>query len=387
MKINKHTRIAWIIPSLIGGNYWHPVFCEFSKIFPQTIVYTGNWSGFSPGFEDTFQLQVVGQMNFVSTVKSKASYSHGFIKLSPSIIGHLYKFQPNVIFAGGFSLWTMAAVILKPVFKWKIIIAYEGSSPNVDYANSSFRTNLRRWIVKSTDNFITNTKAGKNYLTEVLKVKESQVYTEPYEVPTVNALLNSIKNSQPIDQVETQKPIFLFIGQLIERKGLELLLKACSILQSWGYINYTLMVLGQGELREQLEVYSKQENLPVQWIGWVDYGSIGSYFENADVFVLPTLEDTWGMVVLESMVFGKPVLCSQWAGASEMVIDGVNGYLFDPKEPEKLAELMRRLIDNPDLITSMGQESQKLIAQHTPERAAQFLAEVTEVTVRSTMKL
>lgn len=115
----------------------------------------------------------------------------------------------------------------------------------------------------------------------------------------------------------------------------------------------------------------------VNWIGWVDYGLIGSYFQNADVFVLPTLEDTWGMVILESMVFGKPVLCSRLAGAAEMIVDGVNGYLFNPKEPEEIAKLMRGFIDNPGLIPSMGKESQRLISQYTPESATQFLVNLT----------
>ena len=114
----------------------------------------------------------------------------------------------------------------------------------------------------------------------------------------------------------------------------------------------------------------------MEWIGWVDYGKSGMYFLNADVFVLPTLEDTWGMVVLESMAFGKPVLCSKWAGASEMVVHGENGYLFDPNQPEEIAKLMCHFIDHPDLIATMGEKSKQAIAPYTPEAAAEFLKEV-----------
>lgn len=381
----ENIRVAWLFPTLAGGNYWHPVLCEFSKIFKQTIVYTGDWTGFSSGFENTFKIQVVGKMSYVSTIQpfqSKEGYSRGFMNVSPRIVTLLYQFNPHVIFASGFSLWTLLSVLLKPLGRWRIVIVYDGSSPNVDYQDSPIRSWLRRGMVKSVDAFITNSSNGKNYLTKILQAQENQVFSRPYQVPDSQALLKLVDDSQPSDGINTQRPVFLFVGQLIQRKGLEYLLKACVILQSWGYFNYTLMVLGQGPLRDELEAYSKQHNLNVQWIGWVDYGSVGAYFQNADIFVLPTLEDTWGMVVLESMLFGKPVMCSKYAGAAEMIIDGVNGYLFNPKEPEELAKLMSSFIDNPNLIPSMGKESQRLIAQHTPVAAAQFLDEVTKRTLK-----
>ncbi len=98
------------------------------------------------------------------------------------------------------------------------------------------------------------------------------------------------------------------------------------------------------------------------------------FFRGADVFVLPTLEDTWGVVVLEAMVLGKPVLCSKWAGAAEIVVDGENGYIFDPYNPEAIAEIMHRFIRQADLITLMGRKSQHLMTQYTPEVAGRFLA-------------
>jgi glycosyltransferase involved in cell wall biosynthesis len=85
------------------------------------------------------------------------------------------------------------------------------------------------------------------------------------------------------------------------------------------------------------------------------------------------------MVVLEAMVMGKPILCSKWAGASELVIDGENGYCFDPYETEQLAQLMGRFIDNPELAVRLGDNSQQLMRQYTPEAAAQFLAKVTSL--------
>jgi glycosyltransferase involved in cell wall biosynthesis len=82
------------------------------------------------------------------------------------------------------------------------------------------------------------------------------------------------------------------------------------------------------------------------------------------------------MVALEAMVFGKPVLCSKWAGAAEMVSEGKNGYIFDPFAPEELAIAMRRFLEHPELIESMSQQSQKLISAKNPSSAAQSFVEI-----------
>jgi glycosyltransferase involved in cell wall biosynthesis len=375
-------RIAWLFPSLDLGNYWHPVLSEFTKIYSQTIVYTGVWPGFSPGFEDAFTVKVVGKMRFVDATKSETGYSQGFIYASPGILGELLSFKPQVIFTTGFCIWTIFSLLLKPFSGWRVVIAYEGSSPGVDYRYSPLRLFLRRLMTRFTDAFITNSHAGKSYLVDILGVPEQAIFARPYEVPDVEALLKRLESAKQ-ENLQLQRPVFLFTGQLIPRKGLHRLLEACLLLKDQGYSQYTLLIAGDGPQKEELENFCQEHGLEgcVKWLGWVSYGSLGGYFRNADVFILPTLEDTWGMVVLESMAFGKPVLCSRWAGASELVIDGENGYLFDSHQPEAIAQAMRLLIDHPDLIQSMGQRSQDLIAQHTPKASAQFLSKVTDTVV------
>jgi glycosyltransferase involved in cell wall biosynthesis len=83
------------------------------------------------------------------------------------------------------------------------------------------------------------------------------------------------------------------------------------------------------------------------------------------------------MVVLEAMAAGKPMICSKWAGACELVIDGKNGYHVDPRQPESIATAMASYLRDPDLVATMGQQSQILMAPYTPETAAQFLSQVT----------
>ena len=76
------------------------------------------------------------------------------------------------------------------------------------------------------------------------------------------------------------------------------------------------------------------------------------------------------------MAFGKPVLCSQWAGATEIMADGDNGYIFDPYDPHQLAALMQRFIEQPNLIERMGAQSKELAVSLTPQRAATVFCEL-----------
>lgn len=367
------SRIAWLLNSAFF--YWHPALSEFTRLFPQTTVFAGWWQGYAPGFEDSFNVEVVGGHKVIPITKSSTGYGSNFTYLPLNIVNRLLKFKPHIIFSNSFGVWTVLALLLKPVGKWRVVIAYEGSSPDVDYRNSAARLAVRRAMVQAADACITNSQAGKAYLIEVLKAKADRVFAKPYEVPAPKALSGHTETIE-LSLPQSQRPIFLFVGSIGSRKGLHLLLEACAILERQECRDYTLLVVGDGPQREELEGFCQNYNLAerVKWLGPADYGQLGTFFRGADVFVLPTLEDTWGVVILEAMVMGKAVLCSKWAGAAEMVVEGENGYIFEPHNPEELAKMMRRFISDPDLIISMGNKSQQLMAQHTPEAAAQFLA-------------
>ena len=319
-------------------------------------------------------------MKYLEASQTATGYGTGFTYLSPKIISELLRFKPDVIFADSFRIWTLFALLLKPVGKWRVILTYEGSSPSVDYRSSAVRTSLRRAMVKAADACITNSQAGKDYLTGFLKAQEDRVFSMPYEVPDSKSLLGQFDNVEAGDS-ELQRPVFLFVGHLVRRKGIYLLLEACAILQKQGYHDYTLLIAGDGPQREELQAFSKNHDLEncIQWLGRVDYDRLGAYFQKADVFVLPTLEDTWGMVVLEAMLFGKPVLCSKWAGTAEMIVDGKNGYVFDPHQPEKLAKLIHWFMNNIGLVNDMGLASRQIMNSHTPEIVSKSLAKVVEL--------
>lgn len=371
-------RIAWLLP--VAWFYWQPALSEYTRLFPHTIVFTGLFPGYAKGLEETLKVEVVGQFRSIEIVRDESGYGDNFTYLSPSIISHLLRFKPQVIFASSFGVWTILALLLKPLLRWRVIIAYEGSSPGVDYRNSGSRLSIRRLMVGMADACITNSRAGSDYLIQILKADKDRVFVQPYEIPDEHTL-PSITEGKTAELVELEHPIFLVVGHVIPRKGLSILLKACVTLQARGYKKFTIQVVGDGAQQQELEIFCQEHQLSdrVQWAGRVAYDQIGIYFDRADVFVFPTLEDTWGVVTLEAMLLGKPILCSTGAGTAELVVPGENGYVFAPDDPDNLADLIQKFLDDPSLIATMGARSPQIMTQYTPVAAAQCLADITKL--------
>lgn len=372
-------RIAWLVP--VAWFYWQPTLSEFSKLFPNTKIYTALFPGYSKGYEDSLDLEMVGKFKVLGGKQNPANprYSSTFTSLSPKIILRLFQYRPKLIFTNSFGIWTILALFFKFIGGWQVVIAYEGSSPGVDFCDSPWRLWVRKMMLKRADALITNSKTGKEYLTKVLSAEPQKVFAQPYEIPGALSLLDNPGKTDPAIK-PLNKPVFLFVGRIVSRKGLHLLLSACLLLKQQGYQNYTLLIVGEGKQRPELEAFCQQLDLIncIKWVGKVDYQNIGNYFQAADVFILPTIEDTWGVVILEAMLFGKPILCSQGAGSSELIINEKNGYVFDPQDRLGLAQLMSKFIDNSDLIPAMGEASRQQIANHTPEIAAKHLAAVVK---------
>lgn len=373
-------RIAIMVPSVEFGAYWQPVLIELKKIFKNLVFYTGClWPGFDPQSSGAEIIETVGKTTFLEANKVSSGYGRGFIMASPEIVKPLLKYKPHLLFASAFSIWTVLAILLKPIGGWKLVIIYDGSSPNTNFQDSKFRSILRRWMVKFTDGFVANSESGKVYLEESLNANPEKIFVRTYLVPDDKALREKAEGLERLN-LNSKKPVFLYVGQVISRKGITALLEACKLLKQQGYQDYSLVIVGDGAQRSELEKFVQDNGLTEQitWTGWVEYGKLGTYFQAADIFVFPTYEDVWGMVVLEAMNFGKPVLCSKWANAVEVMEDGGNGYIFDPFQPQEIAEAMKRLIEHPELIQKMGIKSQALITQYTPKTAALDFAEVAE---------
>lgn len=379
---NGSLRVAWLLPT--GGVHWYPVLVELGKRFPRLKVFTARAS-FAQELGRDVDVEVVGRARVFGEEPVAPGYRAKLTWASPKILVRLCRFRAALVFTNSFGLWTMIAVLLEPLMHWRVVVAYEGSAPGVDFRDSHARLLLRRAIVRWADACITNTEVGRQYLTDVLGARPERVAARPYLVPTEQFFdFESDDWRRRLSALE--RPQFLYVGRLTARKGVRQLLQACAHLDAAGLARYSLVIVGDGPLRRDLESLATSLGVGrhVLWVGRVPHAAVGAYLRACDVLVLPTWEDTWGMTVPEALLAGKPVLCSVRAGAVELVEDGKNGYRFDPIDPKSLADRMRRFADRPELISEMGKRSREVIAEHTPAAAGEFLATVACRVLRGT---
>ena len=163
------------------------------------------------------------------------------------------------------------------------------------------------------------------------------------------------------------------------RKGWRYLVEAAYLLVQQGIDQFSVVLVGAGDQEEELDARIADRGLGriAHHVGPVPCHKIASYYKEADVLVFPTTEDVWGLVLLEAMAFGLPVVCSKYAGSrEEMVEHEKNGFIVDPRDVEGLARCMARFIKDPDLVSEFGTRSRELIAPFTSARAAEVLAGV-----------
>jgi glycosyltransferase involved in cell wall biosynthesis len=159
---------------------------------------------------------------------------------------------------------------------------------------------------------------------------------------------------------------YLFVGRLIETKGLEVLLDAFRRVEGG-----ELWIAGDGPLREAMESAAARDPR-IRLLGYVDSAALADVYGQVDVLVLPSLFEAWGLVVHEALAHGVPVIASDQVGAADDLIEpGANGYVVRAGAAEELAEAMGAVARwKPVQWKRAAKRSEERIAACTVERAA-----------------
>jgi len=168
--------------------------------------------------------------------------------------------------------------------------------------------------------------------------------------------------------------LILFSGRLIPRKGFDVLLEALVLLR--GTQAFSLVVEGDGPMRPRYEERVAALGLQdrVSFVGFRQMDEHASLLGAADIVVVPSTEDPWGLVVHEGMLMGKPVCASDAVGAAvDRIESGSNGFLFPSGDAHALAQLLRRLLEDPGLRGRIGEAARVSAETWTPQRNAQVL--------------
>ena len=136
------------------------------------------------------------------------------------------------------------------------------------------------------------------------------------------------------------KKVFLFVGRLVALKNVKTLIRAFAHLRQKENV---LVIVGDGPEMGSLMHLAESMNLSVRFTGRLEGDALQVWYNLADVFVLPSLQEAFGAVVNEALLAGCYALVSERAGASCLIQEGVNGFTFDPMEDQELVALMNEI--------------------------------------------
>jgi glycosyltransferase involved in cell wall biosynthesis len=141
---------------------------------------------------------------------------------------------------------------------------------------------------------------------------------------------------------ETRDVDVLFVGRLSREKGIGVLIEAAQRLSR----ETQVLIVGDGPLRERLERLAQGVQCAVTFEGWIENEMLCEYMRRAKVQVVPSLSEPQGLVVLEAMACGVPVIGTDTGGIPDMIKHGESGWLVPPNDAEALAKTIKEVLDN-----------------------------------------
>ncbi len=278
---------------------------------------------------------------------------------------------PDVILCGGYNYfaswqalhWARTRSIPFLLWSESNLQDLRHGFPLVEFLKSEFLHRCTGFVVPG--------RSAQEYLT-AHRIRGSVVFNAPNAVD--NALFAAAAVAAHQDALARREKLslpnryYLFVGRLVREKGVFELLSAYAKLDQQIRQQIGLVFVGDGPLREQLQERAASISPGgIRFAGFAQREQLATYYALAEVLILPTYTDTWGLVVNEGMACGLPVILSRAAGcAADLVKENWNGVLISPQDVASLAVAMENLVNHPDLCATMGANSRLHISRYSP---------------------
>lgn len=284
------------------------------------------------------------------------------IPIQKGLVNAIKSVPADLIITEGFFQWAPFAAYVAKKMNLPLWLAYERTKHTERFC-PYWRTAYRRIFDEWVSGYLVNGLFTEEYLIDEIRVKDKPIIKGCMSADSEGlALQVSQMTDESIHEFRQSLQLnsgltYLFVGQLIDRKGISPLLQAWTkhILE---FPEDNLLVIGTGDLEKSL--LRKYSDLPsIFFTGAADYDQVFNYYGVSDVFIMPTLEDNWSLVVPEAMACGLPVATTYYNGCyPELIEEGKNGFVFDSLKQEDIL-LTLKAFKQKDL-KAMGKESQRI---------------------------
>jgi glycosyltransferase involved in cell wall biosynthesis len=285
------------------------------------------------------------------------------LHISLRLLWRLISRRPDVVIAEGFGRWAIYGFLLK-IFRprTRVITSYERTRWT-ERRNSLPRRAVYRVLSYLVSGYFINGKETEALLQEI-------GYSSPILSHRNYTCHESFFELAAIEENSGRLHMFV-AAQLIDRKGLKELVEA--IARSPNRDDFLLSVAGDGPLADELRQLVEEQSLTnaVKLLGKVPRTKVLELLVSCDLAVLPTKEDNWSLSIVEAVAAGKPVVTTRYNGVSgDIVLDGVNGFVFDVTNPRSVDQVLERVIGKRKQLAAMGRAAHEIAASINPASIA-----------------
>lgn len=263
------------------------------------------------------------------------------IHLNPSLLFELIRFAPDTVVIGGYnSISCWIALTYANLFNKKAVL-WSGSTLTSSKVNTSWANFIRRRFISLCNAYISYGSLAKIFL-EHYGAKSNLIF-QGCNVGDVAYYGQRIHTSTRTDDDITR---LLFVGALNKRKGIKELIQALALVETK---NWRLSIAGDGPDKDLLIKQTKAAGLDtlIKFEGFKQKEELLNYYNEADIFILPSLADPFSIVTSEALASGLFTLSSKYDGASvDLIIDGSNGYIIDPQNISEFSKTLESCISS-----------------------------------------
>ncbi len=195
-------------------------------------------------------------------------------------------------------------------------------------------------------------------------------------IPLNSKIMESLKNANikteriipngiDISRYKNKKAenYILYSGRLLPHKKVDYLIKAFSKIKNTS--NSKLIVVGSGPEKQKLqEIAHDLKNISVKFNDFLPFSEYLNYLSKCSFFVLPSIDEMFGVVIIEAMACGKPVIASNIAGPQDIINHGKNGFLFEKENVRDLQKYLKLLLEDRNLRLKIGQEARNKVEEN-----------------------
>lgn len=323
---------------------------------------------YDPGFGQSIQWDIPllqgYDYTFVNNIANDKG-SHHFKGIdNPTLVNEITEWGADAVLVYGWSFKSHLKVIRS--FHGRIPVLFRGDSTSLQ-RSSLLKKNLRRiflkWVYKHVDYVLYVGTHNRQYYTEY-GLKESQMLFAPHAIDNVRFRSVVKQNLDQIQQwreslgIDREARVFLYAGKMDGNKNVGLLTAAfCKLKQT----DVHLILAGDGPLKADLQLqYAKVKT--IHFLSFQNQSKMPLLYGLSDVYVLPSLSETWGLAINEAMACEKAILASDSCGATiDLVHENVNGFAFRSGSLDDLLDKLKIMSGSKNALVAMGGKSGEII--------------------------